>query len=127
MLHNCLYTEVVQDVVVNRFIINMFAFALCVFIRTSHARAKGESADQAAHSAGQDSDIARAVARELSPSFHQPGVIIIPVGAPLTPTQLFQQWFSRFTRKCYALTVHPRCHRDSQLPEQMQICIFKLV
>ncbi|CAL8343405.1 unnamed protein product [Merluccius merluccius] len=41
--------------------------------RTSHARAKGESADQAAHSAGQDSDIARAVARELSPSFHQPG------------------------------------------------------
>ncbi|KAF3698840.1 Junctophilin-1 [Channa argus] len=41
--------------------------------RTSHARAKAEAADQAAHSATQDSDIARAVARELSPSFHQPG------------------------------------------------------
>lgn len=41
--------------------------------RTSHARAKGDAADQAAQSANQDSDIARAVARELSPSFHQPG------------------------------------------------------
>ncbi|XP_078120162.1 junctophilin-1-like [Sander vitreus] len=41
--------------------------------RTSHARAKAEAADQAAQSASQDSDIARAVARELSPSFHQPG------------------------------------------------------
>ncbi|XP_071783534.1 junctophilin-1b [Centroberyx gerrardi] len=41
--------------------------------RTSHARAKGEAADQAAQSASQDSDIARAVARELSPGFHQPG------------------------------------------------------
>eukprot|EP00064_Thunnus_orientalis_P010206 superscaffoldBa00001360_g10232 len=42
-------------------------------VMTSHARAKAEAADQAAHSASQDSDIARAVARELSPSFHQPG------------------------------------------------------
>ncbi|CAL8366102.1 unnamed protein product [Boreogadus saida] len=41
--------------------------------RTAHARAKGESADHAGQSAGQDSDIARTVARELSPSFHQPG------------------------------------------------------
>ncbi|XP_070775274.1 junctophilin-1-like isoform X1 [Enoplosus armatus] len=41
--------------------------------RTSHARAKAEAADQAAQSASQDSDIARAVARELSPNFHQPG------------------------------------------------------
>ncbi|KAM4623296.1 junctophilin-1b [Polymixia lowei] len=41
--------------------------------RTSHARAKGEAADQAAQSASQDSDIARAVARDLSPNFHQPG------------------------------------------------------
>ncbi|TNM98290.1 hypothetical protein fugu_014536 [Takifugu bimaculatus] len=41
--------------------------------RTSHARAKAEAADQAAHSANQDSDIGRTVARELSPSFHQPG------------------------------------------------------
>ncbi|XP_030258194.1 junctophilin-1-like isoform X1 [Sparus aurata] len=41
--------------------------------RTSHARAKAEAADQAAHAASQDSDIARAVARELSPAFHQPG------------------------------------------------------
>lgn len=41
--------------------------------RTAHARAKADSADQAAQSAGQDSDIARTVARELSPNFHQPG------------------------------------------------------
>ncbi|XP_077414999.1 junctophilin-1-like isoform X1 [Vanacampus margaritifer] len=41
--------------------------------RTSHTRAKAEAADQAAHSASQDADIARTVARELSPSFHQPG------------------------------------------------------
>ncbi|XP_036801562.1 junctophilin-1 [Oncorhynchus mykiss] len=41
--------------------------------RTAHARTKGEAADQAALSAGQDCDIARAVARELSPNFHQPG------------------------------------------------------
>ncbi|KAJ0059264.1 hypothetical protein NL108_011701, partial [Boleophthalmus pectinirostris] len=41
--------------------------------RTAHARAKADAADQAAQSANQDSDIARAVARELAPSFHQPG------------------------------------------------------
>ncbi|KAM6977110.1 junctophilin-1a [Aplochiton taeniatus] len=41
--------------------------------RTAHARTKGEAADQAALSAHQDSDLARAVARELSPNFHQPG------------------------------------------------------
>ncbi|XP_037131829.1 junctophilin-1-like [Syngnathus acus] len=41
--------------------------------RTSHTRAKAEAADQAAQSASQDSDIARTVARELSPNFHQPG------------------------------------------------------
>ncbi|XP_061747256.1 junctophilin-1-like isoform X1 [Nerophis ophidion] len=41
--------------------------------RTSHTRAKAEAADQAAQSASQDSDIARAVAKELSPSFYQPG------------------------------------------------------
>lgn len=45
------------------------------FYRTSHARAKADAADQAAQSAAQDSDIARAVARELSPSFHQPGTV----------------------------------------------------
>uniref|UniRef100_A0A667ZBG1 Junctophilin n=1 Tax=Myripristis murdjan TaxID=586833 RepID=A0A667ZBG1_9TELE len=41
--------------------------------RTAHARTKSEAADQAAISAIQDSEIARAVARELSPNFHQPG------------------------------------------------------
>ncbi|XP_038820429.1 junctophilin-1-like [Salvelinus namaycush] len=41
--------------------------------RTAHARTKGDAADQAGQSASQDSDIARAVARELSPNFHQPG------------------------------------------------------
>ncbi|XP_019739303.1 junctophilin-1-like [Hippocampus comes] len=41
--------------------------------RTSHTRAKAEAADRAAQSASRDSDIARALARDLSPSFHQPG------------------------------------------------------
>ncbi|MBN3322335.1 JPH1 protein, partial [Atractosteus spatula] len=41
--------------------------------RTAHARAKGDAADQAAQAACQESEIARAVARELSPTFHQPG------------------------------------------------------
>ncbi|KAM9839279.1 junctophilin-1a [Aulostomus maculatus] len=41
--------------------------------RTAHARTKSEAADQAAVSAVHDSEIARAVARELSPNFYQPG------------------------------------------------------
>nr|XP_019942843.1 PREDICTED: junctophilin-1 [Paralichthys olivaceus] len=40
---------------------------------TAHARTKSEAADQAAVSAVHDSEIARAVARELSPNFYQPG------------------------------------------------------
>ncbi|XP_016348817.1 junctophilin-1-like [Sinocyclocheilus anshuiensis] len=42
--------------------------------RTSHARTKSEAADQASLAACQESDLARAVARELSSSFHQPGL-----------------------------------------------------
>ncbi|KAK5877528.1 hypothetical protein CesoFtcFv8_025026 [Champsocephalus esox] len=41
--------------------------------RTAHARTKSEAADQAAISAVHDSEIARAVARELAPNFYQPG------------------------------------------------------
>lgn len=41
--------------------------------RTAHARTKSEAADQASISAVHDSEIARAVARELSPNFYQPG------------------------------------------------------
>ncbi|XP_068613546.1 junctophilin-1-like [Brachionichthys hirsutus] len=41
--------------------------------RTAHARTKSEAAEQAALSAVHDSEIARAVARELSPNFYQPG------------------------------------------------------
>nr|XP_061811661.1 junctophilin-1-like isoform X4 [Nerophis lumbriciformis] len=41
--------------------------------RTAHARTKSEAADQAAISAVQDAEIARAVARELAPNFYQPG------------------------------------------------------
>ncbi|KAI4790219.1 hypothetical protein KUCAC02_034763, partial [Chaenocephalus aceratus] len=40
---------------------------------TAHARTKSEAADQAAISAVHDSEIARAVARELAPNFYQPG------------------------------------------------------
>lgn len=64
--------------------------------RTSHARAKAEAADQAAHSANQDSDIGRAVAQELSPSFHQPG--------KHTPTE--KSRFPHTTRiNCWGLSV----------------------
>lgn len=41
--------------------------------RTNHAKSKGDAADQAAQAANQESSIARVVARELSPSFYQPG------------------------------------------------------
>ncbi|XP_053500386.1 junctophilin-2 [Ictalurus furcatus] len=41
--------------------------------RTSHAKSKGEAAEQAAQAANNESSIARVVARELSPSFYQPG------------------------------------------------------
>lgn len=47
--------------------------AALVFPRTAHARTKSEAAEQAALSAVHDSEIARAVARELSPNFYQPG------------------------------------------------------
>lgn len=47
--------------------------ALCARCRTAHARAKADAADQAALAARQECDIARAVARELSPDFYQPG------------------------------------------------------
>ncbi len=51
----------------------MLYISLSCVCRTSHARTKSEAADQAALAACQESDLARAVARELSPSFHQPG------------------------------------------------------
>nr|XP_006639529.1 PREDICTED: junctophilin-2 isoform X1 [Lepisosteus oculatus] len=41
--------------------------------RTAHAKAKSEAADQASQAANNESSIARVVARELSPSFYQPG------------------------------------------------------
>ena len=52
---------------------------LC-FRRTAHARAKADAADQAALAARQECDIARAVARELSPDFYQPGGTCDAVG-----------------------------------------------
>lgn len=42
-------------------------------LRTSHAKAKAEAAEQAALAANQESSIARTVARELAPDFYQPG------------------------------------------------------
>ncbi|KAA0707316.1 Junctophilin-2 [Triplophysa tibetana] len=41
--------------------------------RTAHAKTKGDAAEQSAQAANNESSIARVVARELSPSFHQPG------------------------------------------------------
>ena len=45
-----------------------------VILRTCHAKAKAEGADQAAMASNSESSIARLVATELSPSFHQPGL-----------------------------------------------------
>lgn len=50
-----------------------YAPVLCYSSRTAHARTKSEAAEQAAISAIHESEIARAVARELSPNFYQPG------------------------------------------------------
>ncbi|KAM4610154.1 junctophilin-2 [Polymixia lowei] len=41
--------------------------------RTSHAKAKGDAAGLASQASNSESSIARLVARELSPSFYQPG------------------------------------------------------
>ncbi|XP_015737094.1 junctophilin-2 [Coturnix japonica] len=41
--------------------------------RTTHAKAKAESSEQAAQAANNESGIARMMARELSPDFYQPG------------------------------------------------------
>lgn len=41
--------------------------------RTTHAKAKSDAADQAAVASNSESSIARLVAKELSPSFYQPG------------------------------------------------------
>ncbi|XP_049920724.1 junctophilin-2 isoform X2 [Epinephelus moara] len=41
--------------------------------RTAHSKAKAEGAEQAAQASNSESSIARLVAKELSPSFYQPG------------------------------------------------------
>ncbi|GCB70710.1 hypothetical protein scyTo_0001352 [Scyliorhinus torazame] len=41
--------------------------------RSSHAKTKAEAADQASQAASNESSIARSMARELSPTFYQPG------------------------------------------------------
>uniref|UniRef100_H2THX5 Junctophilin n=1 Tax=Takifugu rubripes TaxID=31033 RepID=H2THX5_TAKRU len=41
--------------------------------RTTHAKAKADAAEQAAQASNSESSIARLVAKELSPSFYQPG------------------------------------------------------
>lgn len=45
-----------------------------VCYRTTHARTKSESADQAALAADQESELARTIANELAPDFQQPGI-----------------------------------------------------
>lgn len=45
----------------------------CVPCRTSHSKVKSDAADQAAQASNSESSIARLVAKELSPSFYQPG------------------------------------------------------
>ena len=50
---------------------------LCVFpapYRTATARGKGEQADIAAGQAREDSEIARIIAKQFAPDFHQPGL-----------------------------------------------------
>lgn len=47
--------------------------ATSVNCRSTHSKAKSEGAEQAAQAANGESSIARLVAKELSPSFYQPG------------------------------------------------------
>lgn len=42
-------------------------------LRTTHAKAKADGAEQAAQAGNNESSIARMMARELSPDFYQPG------------------------------------------------------
>lgn len=41
--------------------------------RTLHSKVKAEAAEQAAQASNSESSIARLVAKELSPTFYQPG------------------------------------------------------
>lgn len=70
--HVSLYIVVlpVHGSLIQRFLYSQAFVCPC---RTAHARAKADAADQAALAARQECDIARAVARELSPDFYQPG------------------------------------------------------
>lgn len=55
---------------------NVLAQIHCVVhvpCRTTHSKAKSEGAEQAAQASNGESSIARLVAKELSPSFYQPG------------------------------------------------------
>lgn len=52
---------------------NAMSVSVIFFCRTAHARTKSEAAEQAAISAVHESEVARAVARDLSPNFYQPG------------------------------------------------------
>lgn len=52
---------------------NAVSVSVIFFYRTAHARTKSEAAEQAAISAVHESEVARAVARDLSPNFYQPG------------------------------------------------------
>ena len=47
--------------------------AACVPRRTIHSKVKAEAAEQAAQASNSESSIARLVAKELSPTFYQPG------------------------------------------------------
>ncbi|KAJ8012052.1 hypothetical protein DPEC_G00064680 [Dallia pectoralis] len=91
--------------------------------RTAHARSKGDAADQAGQQASQDSDVARAVARELSPSFHQPGPDYIKqrFNEPIEPISQLQpapepkkNFFSKLAAK-------PRKENHTTTPESQVI------
>lgn len=64
--------------------------------RTAHARAKADAADQAALAARQECDIARAVAKELSPDFYQPGKTALSCGGKGKSTASDFLFFSFF-------------------------------
>lgn len=54
----------------SNFWMNCVVSVLC---RTTHAKGKSDAAEQAAQASNTESSIARLVAKELSPSFYQPG------------------------------------------------------
>jgi len=74
--------------------ITQFEIPMC---RTATARGKSEQADIASTHAREDSEIARVIAKQFAPDFHQPGLEFFVVCFRLTKERKLSEKFVLFT------------------------------